>query len=201
MTTFMEPATIDIPIELIEPNATCTASHDWCEGDCSDGHHASKFAAISAQRWVGKDSWADTDVWTSVYINDAYSQTEPMVSLLVDDYADEVRYSAAQARQQSAALANAADLADPLPMGVMMTAPELIHLDDELLTDDGWQKVTGVMAFTGDDTIRIFTPERDPDGGDGWELDASNLAQIRRRVHGSCAIQFVEPFPAVGGIN
>lgn len=173
--------------------ATCPAGHDWCEGDCQDGYHSSQFAMVSAERWSRGAGWLDTEVWTSVYINDEDGQTEPKLSLLVDDFAEEVRYTPAQARTQAAALLNAADLAEPLPLGVMWTAPELIHLDDELLTGDGWQKVTGVMAFAGDDTIRIFTPERDPEGGDGWELDAMELVQIRRRIHGSCAIQFTEP--------
>lgn len=197
MTTFMEPATIDIPIETFEPTvATCTAGYDWCVGECTEGDpfHWSGYRWILGLAPAGR-SWVREEFTIHLRVDEGDDSPKPLI--LISDGL--VGFDAEQARQAAAELLNAADRIEPLPLGVMMTAPELIHLDDELLTDDGWQKVTGVMAFTGDDTTRIFTPERDPESNDGWELDASNLVQIRRRIHGSCAIQFVEPIPAVGG--
>lgn len=81
---------------------------------------------------------------------------------------------------------------------VLMTSPEFLHIGDELLTDDGWQKVLGVYlgdaveGFGGpDELVTVFTPERNIES-DGWQLDPENAVQIRRTHRGPCAIEFVE---------
>ena len=166
---------------------------DFCDGTCAqwkqpggEAHHTSGFDVITLD-----DSGTDWYVSTSRTDQD-YRAGAPDINVQPSAGGSGARLSPVEARRFAAMLLNAADLADPLPYGEVFTSPEMLHLGDELLTDDGWQRVEGLMFFTEPAQITVFTGERD-ENSDGWQLDAEDLVRIRRRTVGSCAIQFVEP--------
>lgn len=185
--TFMEPTTV-----------TCSAGYDWCDDEPDRGYHTTHFHYADGERYR-TSGWEKTKISASLYVDDNESTDLPTVGLIIDDAVTrdsvgEVRLAPAQARKLAADLMNVADLAEPLPAGVMATCPDRLHLGDELLTDDGWQTITGLMIFTDSEPdVQVFTAERDVDNSEGWAYSLEDLVQIRRRMHGSCAIKFVEP--------
>jgi hypothetical protein len=189
--TFMEP-TIDVPIELVDPAAECTAGYAWCIGECTpeDPFHWSGHRWILALSSVGR-SWVRDDFSIHLRIDEGETNATPLI--LISDGL--VGFTAEQARATAAELLNAADELDPLPTGAMVTTAVDVRIGDELLTTDGWQKVVGLALFSDTEQASIFTPEQggDMDGSDGWDLSFSDPVKVRRPVHGSCAITFVEP--------
>lgn len=196
MTTFMEPATIDIPIELVEPTATCTAGYSWCIGECTpdDPFHWSGHVWLNGFRSTGR-SWTAEEFTIHLRIDEGDDDPEPLI-LISDGLAG---FTAKQARVAAAWLLNSADELDPLPVGAVATTAVNVRIGDELLTEDGWQKVTGLLFDASFEQASVFTPSHTMDSSDGIDLSFNDPVKVRRPVHGSCAIQFVEPFPAVGG--
>lgn len=189
---------IDVPVVVFTRG--CPEGFAWCSGDCDgDGYHSGPFAFVEAQRFKQGD-WVDSLTSVSAYHDETEPGDAPRIAFIVDDWADEVRYTADQARTVAMNLVDAADQIEPLPPGVVATSPELLHIGDELQTADGWQRVLGVYRGEADgdsepdDRVTVFTPERDL-MSDGWLLDPADLVQIRRRHRGSCAVQFIEPIP------
>jgi hypothetical protein len=206
MTMFMEPATIDVPIELVDSPA-CTEGYGWCDKDCNepvgeegdwqnDNYHSGVVSHLSMLRF-GRSGWSDFGDVTLIVRHDANEGDDSQPLLYIDYPYRECSpgMTAEQARQNAAWLLNGADLIDPLPMGVVATTAVQVRIGDELLTDDGWQHVTGLMFCAEIEQASVFTPERggEMDGADGWDLSFNDPVKVRRGSHGSCAVQFVEP--------
>lgn len=59
---------------------------------------------------------------------------------------------------------------------------ECVRIGDLILTDDGWQKVTGALMFVDSDQVDLYTPERD-DESDGWKFVFGEQVKIRRNIY------------------
>lgn len=202
--TFMEPATTDTPADLVR-TSPCAAGYEWCEEKCEALdtadvdpdriYHGCRYSSLEFQARADK-GWSE--MLASLYVRHDLTETPdagPVILMTLDKRVDEVVMTAEQARANAAWLLNAADLIDPLPAGVMAVTAVQVRIGDELLTDDGWQRVTGLMFFEDTEQASVFTPQRggEMDGTDGWDLSFNDAVKVRRPVHGSCAIQFVEP--------
>ena len=75
----------------------------------------------------------------------------------------------------------------------MLTTAVNVRIGDEILTGDGWEKVTGLLFDVACEQASVFTPSHSIDDSDGLDLSFMDPVKVRRSVHGSCAIQFVEP--------
>lgn len=179
---------------LLEPDdndqpQVCPAGLSWCLTECADPdgyYHGSDFAAVTvASEYRGTD-----ELSVSVHRKDTGEQAGPVhISVLTGK--DDLILTPQSARQHAAHLLNAADTVDPLPLGETVTTAGLVRLGDELLTGDGWQTVTGLMAFTDSGLATVFTAERGPDTSDGWEHHLADVVRVRR--HGGLPLLFVEP--------
>lgn len=205
--TFKEPETINIPIELVD-TAKCTAGYDWCDRDCNerdgleddwddDAYHRGTVAQLSMMRFT-PNGWRDLNDVTLTVRHDENEGDDSRPLILIDYPVRDCTpaMTAEQARKNAAWLLNAADLLDPLPAGVVVTTAMKVRIGDELLTDDGWQKVIGLLLFADIEQASFYTPERHADTGDGWDFSFNDPVKVRRHLTGSCAIQFVEP---IGG--
>jgi hypothetical protein len=193
--TITEP-TIDVPVEIVDAQ-TCTAAYAWCNGECheDDPYHYGAVAWLSMQHFTPR-GWVESDD-ASVLLRHDENEGDASTPLVMVDGAITLSHgmTASQARQNAAWLLNAADLLDPLPAGVMATTAVKVHIGDELLTEDGWQKVTGLLFMADSEQASIFTPERNDEDTDGWDLSFNDPVKVRRPLTGSCAIQFIEPMP------
>ncbi|WP_106129430.1 DUF6907 domain-containing protein [Pseudosporangium ferrugineum] len=184
MTTLLEPE---------DPNPTCLAAITWCNGDChewEDLHHSSGFDTMAAR--AGAET--ETTISVSVYRTDIADEPGPVeICLLADSTTSELVFTPARARQLSAMLMNAADDADPAPHGVLNIPAGQVRIGDEIDTPDGWQKVNGLLIFPSADYAALFTPEKDDVDSDGYQHSTTAPVRVRRRIHGSTAIAFVEP--------
>ncbi|MET0522639.1 MAG: hypothetical protein ABW156_11825 [Jiangellaceae bacterium] len=195
---------VDIPIELVATAPTCAAGYRWCQEKCEaldspdadpdSVYHGCRYTSVEFMR-LADGGW--TELFASLHVRHDPSEDPdagPMVLMVPDEKADALAMTAEQARQNAAWLLNAADLIDPLPVGAMVTTAVNVRIGDELLTGDGWQKVTGLLFDAALEQASVFTTERtmDDDSG-GWDLSFNDPVKVRRPVHGSCAIQFVEP--------
>ncbi len=197
----IEPTYVDIPVELFDADeATCTAGYGWCAGDCDtdDAYHCGTLAFLPMLRFT-TGGWVEADD-VSLLLRHDENEGDGSQSLIMLDGSITLSngMTAKHARTFAAWLLNAADLIDPLPTGAMATTADKVRIGDDLRTEDGWQKVTGVMFFADTDQASIFTTQRDPDT-DGWGLSFNDPVMVRRPIHGSCAIQFVQPL--AGGIR
>jgi hypothetical protein len=206
--TITEPETIDVPIELVATEQACTAGYDWCNVECGeplpvepgdeefahDDYHSGVVAWLTMLRFTA-NGWQDLNDTTLIVRHDKNEGDDSRPLIVIDYPSRECTpgMTPEQARQNAAWLMDAADLLDPLPTGVMVTTAGKVRIGDELLTVDGWQQVVGLMFFSDTEQASIFTTERDPETGDGWPLSFNDVVKVRRPVHGSCAIQFVEP--------
>jgi hypothetical protein len=193
--------TISAPIDLdTATTATELACPDFCDdtcpewGDPGDRHHTSGFATVTLSDRLG-----DTDMDVVVSRTDKDGIAGPnIVSLHSLDHGLDLQTTAAQARQLAALLLNAADLADPLPLGVLAVQAQHVRIGDQIRTEDGWQNVTGQYAHLASEECSehaaVWT-DSDTHGvdSDGWKHKPTDVVIIRRRVHGSAAIAFVEP--------
>lgn len=210
MTTTVHEATdAEIPIELIEAKP-CTAGYAWCNGDCreqeprdpgdeewqDDAYHCGAVAHLAMLRFTA-GGWKDLNDVSLIVRHDENEGDDSQPLIYIDYPYRECgpAMTAQQARQNAAWLMNAADLLDPLPAGVTATTAVQVRIGDELLTDDGWQKVTGLLFMADSEQASIFTPERNGEDSDGWDLSFNDPVKVRRPLTGSCAIQFVEPIP------
>jgi hypothetical protein len=205
--TLVEP-TIDIPIELTSP-AECTAGYNWCNGDeCNDlvqvepgdedwqddPYHCGAIASLAMLRFTA-GGWKDLNDTTLLIRHDENEGDDSRPLILIDYPSRECTpaMTAEQARRNAAWLLNAADLLDPLPTGAIATTAVNVRIGDELLTDDGWQKVIGLLFDAETEQASVFTTGQDMDNSDGWPLSFNDPVKVRRSVHGSCAIQFIAP--------
>lgn len=210
MTILTEPVTIDIPVEAVEP-AACTVGYEWCDGDCNDNepfdsadeddyqeedYHRGVVSWLQMMRFT-RNGWKNLD---DVALTVRHDQNEGADSrpLILIDYPHRdctPGMTPEQARINAAWLMNAADLLDPLPAGVMATTAVNVRIGDVLDTPDGWQKVTGLLFDADLDQASVFTTGRTMDDSGGWDLSFNDPVKVRRPLHGSCAIQFIEPIP------
>jgi hypothetical protein len=182
------------PDEHHADTSICPAGLPWCNDECRTyegedaGHHSSGFDHLD----ISRGARGETTLSMSVFRTDEDTPGPVLIFLGLDNSCDEMILTAAKARQLSAMLLDAADDADPLPLGVVPMQAQHVHLSDEVLTEDGWQTVVGQMAF--DDQVNIWTDaeDRDPET-DGWPFEPGDLVRVRRRIHGSCVIAFQEP--------
>ena len=204
---FTEPTpTIDIPIEV---TADCTAGYAWCnEGECheqidvepgdedfqDEPMHIGTVAHLPMLRFTA-DGWRDLGNVTLTIRHDENEgdDSQPLIRFRYPHADSGPAMTAEQARINAAWLLNAADLLDPLPAGAMATYAMHVRIGDELLTEGGWQKVTGLVLEADIELVQAYTPLRSMDGGEGWDFSFNDPVTVRRPVHGSCAIQFVEP--------
>lgn len=174
------------------------ACPDFCDGTCADwrdreehgdAHHTSDFkiVALTESPAAGPIDW-----YVSASRTDADFEVGTCDVNLLPSRCDGATMTPAEARQLAALLLNAADMADPMPFGVLPALAADLRLGDELLTDDGWQAITGLMFFKDSDQASAYTPQRD-EGSDGWQFGLTDPVRIRRRIHGSPAIAFTEP--------
>lgn len=188
-------AYVEIAIEIIP--AGCTRGLAWCEGDCTDAdpYHRAAFAFIPGLTFTAR-GWVETSKDLDIRFDENEGDSSRPLILLDTS----TGMTANQARIAAAHLLNAADVIDPLPVGVTATVAAQVRIGDELLTEDGWQKVIGLAFFADTEQASIFTPERggDADGTDGWDLSFNDPVKVRRALRG-CAVQFVEPIP--GGVR
>lgn len=180
-TALLCPEPDDNPLDLLCP--------PYCDGTCvewndkpGNGHHTSGFQHLE----LGGNDWT-----VSTFRTDE-GGTAGTHQIHVGDYSREVVLDAPETRQFAAVLLNAADMADPLPYGVLSIPAAQVRIHDEVSTPDGWQTVIGQMVFG--DYVSVWTDDEahDPDTS-GWEYQPGDLVQVRRRIHGSTAIAFVEP--------
>lgn len=192
--TITEPDTIDIPIEPVAMPACPPLCNDSCDESveaAGDAHHSTGFSTVTI---VGGYRGEDVDLDVSASRTDEnYQAGTPEVNLMPSRGGDGVVMSPAEARQVAALLLNAADRADPLPTGVMVTTAGRVRIGDEIETPDGWQQVNGLLMFPDADQAALFTPEKCDCDSDGYQYSMTTTVKVRRPVHGSCAIQFVEP--------
>jgi len=182
-------------LALLEPDdndpAACPAGLGWCVGQCvdNDGHyHGSDFASVDA----ASHNRAAAELSVSVHREDQDDEVGPVqISVLTGH--DDLTVTPAAARQFAAHLMNAADTVDPLPTGVAVTTAARLRLGDDLLTDDGWQTIRGLVFFADCGQASVFTDERDDETSDGWPLHVDDPVRVRRPLHGSCTIQWAEP--------
>lgn len=186
MTALLEPEDQNMPACPNFCNGTCST---WVDADGSNHHSSGLSTVVIAGGYRGED--VDLDVSASLTDED-YQAGTPEVNLMPSRGGDGVTMAPAEARKLAALLLNAADDADPLPTGVVLTTASKLRLDDELLTDDGWQAVTGLMFFKPSQ-VSVFTTEHDDEDTDGIQLAPTDPVKVRRAVHDSCAIAFVEP--------
>lgn len=159
----------------------------FCDGDCADwqvedgGYHASGFTLVDAYNFGRKD---DVEMSISVVREDKEGVLgQPEIHLITGDLGGEdLVLTATRARRFAVLLLNAAGTADPTPSGVLLMTASALRLDDELLTDDGWQKVIGLMFFDDSGQASVFTAERDPEDSDGWPFDLADPVKVRRAV-------------------
>jgi uncharacterized protein DUF6907 len=191
---------IDLQFEPTDnPTLPCP---DFCDGTCTtrpevdgDAHHTSGFASLTVPSdRIGK--FTDLDVSVS-RTDDDFQPGTPVVNLL-GFVNGGTTLPASLARELAAMLLNAADIADPLPAGVMPIEAKQVRIGDEISTPDGWQKVVGQMAFLASDDsaaqVNVWTDDYDHDPDtDGWKFEPGDIVHVRRPLHGSCAIAFVEP--------
>lgn len=179
------------------------ACPDFCDGTCvewpeekGDAHHTSGFTTLT----VPSDRRGETlDLDVSVSRTDDDFQVGTLdVNLLGFNHGG-ATLTAAHARQLAAMLLNAADLADPLPSGVMVTPAGRVRIGDEIDTPDGWQTVNGLLIFPDADQAALFTPEKDDIDSDGYQHSMLDPVRVRRPLNGSCAIPFVKPTISLGG--
>lgn len=207
MTTITEPRAITqffsagtgtplAEVEIIRDEETLDCP-DFCDGSCTDWndrpgnlHHTSGFDTLT----VGD---RDIDISTSRSDEDGKAG-EHVVNMLSLHRAVELTMSPGTARQLAAMLLNAADAGNPLPDGVLAVEAKQVRIGDDIFTPSGWQKVVGQMAFfaggDSDAQVNVWTDDYDHDPDtNGWEFQPGDIVQVRRRIHGSCAIAFVEP--------
>jgi len=191
---------IDIPIELVPAERACTAGYVWCDRDCqekepvepgdeawqSDGYHRGPVAYLSMLRST-HGGWKDLNDVSLIVRHDENEGDDSQPLILIDYPVRECTpgMTAQQARQNAAWLMTAADILDPLPAGVMATTAVGVRIGDELLTGDGWQKVTGLAFFADIEQASVFTPEREPEVSDGWPLSFNDPVKVRRPMHGA----------------
>lgn len=171
---------------------TCSASLPWCNGECGEWngeHHTTGFDFLTIQRGLR----GDMELTVSTAASEDDGKLGPAaVYLLADHPADEMLLTPARARQLAAMLLNAADNADPLPHGVLVVPAGQVRIGDEIDTPDGWQTAIGLMFFPEANQASVFTAERDDIESDGWQLATYEPVKVRRRIHGSTAIAFME---------
>lgn len=192
--------TISAPIDLdTATTATEPPCPDFCDSTCdewgpTDLHHTSGFTTVTAA-----DGQGSTDLDVSVSRTDAnHTAGEHVVNLLSLDHNFGLELTASLARQLAALLLNAADMADPLPLGVLAVQAQHVQIGDQIRTEDGWQNVVGQMAHLASEDYgaqaSVWTDSEDHgDDTDGWMHQPTDVVMVRRRVHGSSAIAFVEP--------
>lgn len=190
--------------------AECTAGYGWCDGGCrdtepvepgdeewqDDDYHCGAVAPLPMMRFT-RNGWRDLhDV--SLIVRHDENEGDDSQPLIMIDYPHRdcgIAMTARQARINAAWLMNAADLLDPLPTGAMATTAVNVRIGDLLDTPDGWQKVTGLLFDAAIEQASVFTTARTLDDSDGWGLSFNDPVTVRRPLHGSCAIQFIEPIP------
>lgn len=63
---------------------------------------------------------------------------------------------------------------------------QFLRVGTQLLTPDGWQTITGMLAFQEDDQsadqVTIHTPERTIDNSDGWPFRFGEMVTTRGKV-------------------
>lgn len=63
---------------------------------------------------------------------------------------------------------------------------QFLRVGTQLLTPDGWQTITGMLAFQEDDQsadqVTIHTPERTIDNSDGWSFRFGEMVTTRGKV-------------------
>ena len=175
---------------------------EFCDGTCADWndeagslHHTSGYTSMS----TASDARGQRMVWlVSASRTDENFLAGTYDVNLLPEHGAGATMTPGEARQMAALLLNAADLADPLPVGVLPVDAKQVRIGDEISTPDGWQKVVGQMAHLASDEgaaqVNVWTSDvdHDPDT-DGWLYRLGDIVHIRRCVHGSCAIAFVEP--------
>lgn len=103
----------------------------------------------------------------------------PEVHLLANPTTDLI-LTPANARKAAANLLNAADLAEPLPVGASHIVAEDIRVGDEIDTPDGWQTAYMILVDARDQHVSIFTSERDDSYTDGWQHEWGDPLIVRR---------------------
>lgn len=177
----------------------CPDGVPFCVGRCTwdaDSLHGSDFASVPAER---SDCGTAADVTVLATCDGADAAVvHVMTNLAAPMDSLDVELTPEAARQHAAHVLNAADMADPLPPGVLAIQAEQVRIGDEISSPGGWQKVVGQMAFFASEEsgaqVNVWTDDygHDPDTN-GWEFQPGDVVHVRRRIHGSCAIQFVEP--------
>jgi hypothetical protein len=164
----------------------CPELVPFCSGVCreyNDGYHSSDFTYLKAKRW-NRGRYRKTQLSVSVYREATKNRKlgKPKVTVITDDSGNQISMSPARARMLAAHLLNAADQADPIPLGVSVTPASGVRMGDQLLTGDGWQTVVGQMVF--DDQTNVWTDvyNRDPET-DGWKFDPADPVKVRRPLN------------------
>jgi hypothetical protein len=169
---------------------TCPQDVNFCEGACieyGDGYHHSGFTWLDVRRPLGLKKGTKAELTVSVFRQDTKKKIgKPRIAVLTGACGDEFTVGPAKARRLAAMLLNAADSADPLPLGVVIVEAHTVRIDDELLTADGWQTVTGLLVFK-DSQVGIFTPERNDEDSDGWPFGYNDFVPVRRALNDGVA--------------
>jgi hypothetical protein len=185
---------------LLDPDTDTTAMPacpDFCDSTCAadeepagEAHHSNggTVIALASSRPGRTIEW-----WISASRTDADFQAGVAeVNLFLHrGHADSVM-TPAEARKFAATLLNAADQADPLPYGVLPIPAKQVRIGDEISTPLGWQTVIGQMVFANQANVWTDDDGHDLDT-DGWDFEPGDVVRVRRRIHGSCALQFEEP--------
>jgi hypothetical protein len=170
-----------------EPHPATTGCPDgvaFCSGICTeydDGYHSSGFSLVDAIRY-GR---GDTEMALCVSRTEVDGKPGPAeIHFIPALCSDDFILTPERARRLAALLLNAADDADPIPSGAMLLTASALRLGDELLTDEGWQTVRGLMFFEASDQASVFTDERnDDDDSDGWQFHLADPVEVRRPMH------------------
>lgn len=188
------------------PAVTCTEGIAFCDGVCAefaDGYHASAFTFLNAKKWrsgkprttktgktkFGPSRFRKTELSLTVYRQDTKNKIgKPQISLITANLGEEIRLNPARARMLAAALLNAADQADPLPVGVLTVSAGQVRIGDEIDTPDGWQKVNGLLFFPEANQAALFTPEKDDIDSDGYQHSTLDPIRVRRPLHGGAVV-------------
>lgn len=194
-----QPMTLVATPDPEPTNAGCPEGVAFCSGVCTeydDGYHSSDFTYLQVKRWQGGE-YRKSSLSVSVY-REATKRGKlgkAKVTVITGDFAsDQLSLTPARTRMLAAHLLNAADLADPIPAGVLTVAASAVRLNDEILTADGWQTVVGQMVFV--DQVNVWTDDYDHDPDtNGWSYQPADLVQVRRPMNATDAVMDRKPLP------
>ncbi|WP_433369052.1 DUF6907 domain-containing protein [Actinoplanes sp. CA-142083] len=62
---------------------------------------------------------------------------------------------------------------------VKVVAAEDLRVGKQLLTDDGWQTIRGLVMFADADQVSVYTDERDDVATSGWRFSFGDFVQTR----------------------